>query len=255
MKIKKYMILVSAVALVTVSCTKKGNDDPMLSLISRDARLLNQWKLTGVEQQATYTESSFEQIFDNASQSTITKEVKNVLMISKFGDENETRTTVKFINQIGADTYTESTLIKENFKFQLHIQSNGLADITMVQKYNSVKSQYVPTKPLPPFISSSTVATNSIGNYSWYNNLYDREEPITEPERSFSISCRWNWVDTEKNKSLLSIEALGLFSITELRNNKLVLEQMIGAGQKGSTNIGPFSSNDNDKTRLVFTAE
>lgn len=67
---KSLFILGAALIMVAVpSCTKKGENDPFLSFMSRDARITGKWKLSAYEDESTTTTVAGGTTFINTSTS------------------------------------------------------------------------------------------------------------------------------------------------------------------------------------------
>lgn len=198
---------------------KKGEEDPFLSLRSRDSRIEGTWKLVSVEKSVTSTdntstttvttkETDVESLSYNGS--SLTETNKNTLEVSGSAAENETDKTVSTyslsvtINEDNTYTYDESKTVTS-------FCTADLSDCTPVT-----------------VSTASTVVAKDSGD--------------------------WFWLNSEKNKSEISTGAPYFWGkLIRLSNKELTIQGTIDESTK-TTSTG-FSNEVTEKGTYTYKWE
>lgn len=111
---KRAHFLIAAVALVfaSTSCTKKGENDPFLSLKSRDSRITGTWNLSS----STYTSTSSTTVGGTTTTSTFTTTYDGTLLTTVQGQTTN------------SSTYSQELIINKDGTYSLKTTQDG--DIT-----------------------------------------------------------------------------------------------------------------------------
>ena len=104
-----YAILIFMCVPFFNSCTKKSANDPLISLISRDARITGEWKLMSWESTTTITSSSS----GSSNSSTSTSNYDGTLVTNVSG------------NNASTYTYSSSVRISKDGTYYEEIDSDG----------------------------------------------------------------------------------------------------------------------------------
>ncbi len=249
---KKLTQSVLAILVVASSITacKKGEDDPFLSLRSRDARLIGEWKLTAVSGKTTATGS--ETVTNTTGTLTTTE---NLSVDENYnGTVLETKVTYSIAESPGS-TESESTSSKTNLTLELTINDDGTAVVTTTSTPVSVTTVRVPANPRPSFITSGYAGFNSALGYSWTNSTFDETYNYTSSTSKDNYTGYWNWENTNKNKTRVVIDGLGTFNVRQLKNKELILEVVEMSSSNFTTTGESENSTSDDNTTWTFEAK
>ncbi len=209
---KKTTILVLMVATIatTFNSCKKGEDDPFLSLRSRDGRLMREWVLDKYDNTQKTIKTSRE------FNTTITKTTETTISTSG-GKSSRVRKEITQ-NVPGSTTSKNVTDAIEGASLTLKFEKNG--------KFTSVSSEKLATR-------SQSSSPNEIcfgssgpepfdddltcdGTYNFINNVFDE-----------TTSESWNWVNSNQNKEYINLGKSGTYYIKRLTAKELVLEKIV----------------------------
>ncbi len=248
-KITQSVLAILVVASSITAC-KKGEDDPFLSLRSRDARLIGEWKLTAVAGKTTATGS--ETVTNSAGTLTTTE---NLSVDENYnGTVLETKVTYSIAESPGS-TESESTSSKTNLTLELTINDDGTAVVTTTSTPVSVTTVRVPANPRPSFITSGSAGFNSALGYSWTNSNFDETYNYSSTSSKDTYTGYWNWENTNKNKTRVVIDGLGTFNVRQLKNKELILEVIEQSTSSFSTSGQNDNSTSDDNTTWTFEAK
>jgi hypothetical protein len=164
----KFAIILFLGITVFESC-KKGENDPAISLKSRDGRITGEWKLT--ESQSTDYQSTT--ITGGPTAGTTTSQTT----------ENFNGSTMTTTTSGGSDT--------ESYSLTVTIEKDGTC-------------------------------------------MVKRTKGTSQSERS----GRWSWLNDAKNKTRISIDGLGTYTVDQLKNKELVLINVSELSNSGTTTFG-----------------
>jgi hypothetical protein len=249
---KKLTQSVLAILVVASSITacKKGEDDPFLSLRSRDARLIGEWKLTAVTGKTTAT--STETVTDPSGTLTTTE---NLTIDENYnGSVLEQKISYSIAESPGT-TESESTTSRTNLTLELTINDDGTASVTTNSTPVSVTTVRVPANPRPSFITSGSAGFESALGYSWTNSAFDETYNYSATTSKDTYAGYWNWENTNKNKTRVVIDGLGTFNVRQLKNKELILEVIEVSSSTFNTSGQNENESSNDNTTWTFEAK
>jgi hypothetical protein len=250
-QMKKLTQSVLAILVVASSITacKKGEDDPFLSLRSRDARLMGEWKLTAIAGKTTATSSGTET--NLLGTSTVTE---NLTIDENYnGTVLETKVTYSIAVSPGS-TETESTTSRSNVTLELTINDDGTAVVTTSSTPVSVTTVRVPALPRPTGFSSGPDFNSALG-YGWTSSEWDETYNYTSSTSKDTYTGYWNWENTNKNKTRVVIDGLGTFNVRQLKNKELILEVVEMSSSNFTTTGESENSTSDDNTTWTFEAK
>lgn len=161
----KILICLSLFAVISLSgCLKKGDDDPLISLRSRKARVAGDWKVVSVSQTETYTATgsggSYTDVYTSTGDSYTYVSTVNGVSTTETGKSTVSWTFEK-----------DGTYSRTNTTDGVETKSTGRWNFTSGVGDTKNKSQIT--------ISEETVTTN--GTQSTYSgNVVDEVYDITE---------------------------------------------------------------------------
>jgi hypothetical protein len=220
-----------AIVSVTVQSCRKGEDDPAISLRSRDARLIGEWKLSKYD-----SKLEVKNVYTNVGGTSST----GTLIINKVFDGSVETKTISYqdITSPGG-TESENTTSRSNYSLEMDILKDGTCKITTTQNPISVSTVRVPAKPRP----NGALALPSyglFGVYTWTNSFYDETYNYASSSNKDETTGYWHWLNSNKNKTKVFIDGLGTFNVRQLKNKEIVLELVsdytnsgIGVGYTG----------------------
>ncbi|NQV51663.1 MAG: hypothetical protein HQ500_00685 [Flavobacteriales bacterium] len=192
----RILIMLGLGLMMVLSGCRRGEDDPFISLRSRDAKVIGDWVMT--EKQASFTfeeEAEFNDSDDFLNNGDISVDYDgDYLTISYITDDGE---------------YKSSIVQKAKLQSILSIDKGGA--FTYTEKVELI---------------SATIS-------GWeYDDLSDTYEEIwtdtnyENESEEISYTGYWNWLDTDKSKAVISFDFLGKYYLVELRNNRMVWESV-----------------------------
>ena len=223
--------LISSLILGFDSC-KKGEDDPFLSLKTRNGRMTGKWKLVKAESENVYSDfysftywgTPSENYSDGTGTSTFDGETleTNVSYKDVYG-ENESELSMKEI---------------ADYELTLEIEKDGT--YTWSEHTGYTFSSYIETE----VYYGQTYTYSSDTTYNPSENFYDYEE-----------TGYWSWLDGAKSKMYLVIDGFGILYIKRLSNKELVLEQAFDTSSErmNETSISRYA--EDSKVTFEFEKE
>jgi hypothetical protein len=235
-----------AIVSVTVQSCKKGEDDPAISLRSRDARLIGEWKLSKYESKTD--------VRDAVSYSTVNgNSITQTLSITESFDGSVQTTTVAYQDaESGGATESENTTYRKNFTLEMNILKDGTCKITTTENPVSVSTVRIPARPRPSLATASSSFESGVG-YTWTNSFYDETYNFTSSSNKDETTGYWHWLSSNKNKTTVLIDGLGMFNVRQLKNKEIVLE-LVSDETNSGTGVG-YTGDGFDKTTATWTFE
>lgn len=245
-KMKVILVLLAiAVTVPFFNGCKKGENDPFISLRSRDARLMGEWTVSKIE----------------GTRTTDTK--GNNVNITNYTNSLTTNTTTFDGSTLTSSNVTNSTYYGTTTTLgggtKTYINSYSVA-IT-IEEHGVVKVIETETKKT---LTQSSIPADNCGTGQTpsltYNGLtcdgtYTYTTPTTTTNTYEGI---WFWGTGKKNKETLILSGVGsmdgLYMVTQLKNKEIVLTQnsvdndVDSGAENGSTSIS-------DKTTVTLTAK
>ncbi|MCC7301187.1 MAG: DUF5004 domain-containing protein [Bacteroidia bacterium] len=173
MKKNFFLVMLAIASAVTFnSCTKKGENDPFLSLRSRKARVVGEWKMT--DYKATDTDAS--------GTTTVTSNGSTYTVTSPFGNMSGTISWEYAFDKDG--TYTYSSVEDGNSE-----SGKGMWNFTSGIGELKRKSQLT---------TYETSSTNAGGTSTWTGNYVDRAVDLLELRSKKMV---WYYKVTSVNSS------------------------------------------------------
>jgi hypothetical protein len=233
-------LIAVAIVSVTVQSCKKGEDDPAISLRSRDARLIGEWKLTKYDSKRDVRVASTNTNVNGISRT-------ETLSITEAFDGSVQTTTVAYQDaELGGATKSDNTTSRSNYSLEMDILKDGTCKITTTQNPISVSTVRVPAKPRP----NGALALPSyglFGVYTWTNSFYDETYNYASSTNKDETTGYWHWLNSNKNKTIVLIDGLGMFNVRQLKNKEIVLE-LISDDTNSGTDVGKTSDGFNKST-------
>jgi hypothetical protein len=239
-------LIAVAIVSVTVQSCKKGEDDPALSLRSRDARLIGEWKLTKYDSKRDVRDASTNTTVNGISRT-------QTLSITEAFDGSVQTTTVSYqdVSSPGG-TDSENTTYRENYTMEMEILKDGTCKITTTNNPVSVTTVRVPAQPRPSFAIASPGVGGGAG-YTWTNSDYDETYNYASSTNKDETTGYWHWLSSNKNKTTVLIDGLGMFNVRQLKNKEIVLE-LISDDTNSATGAG-YTGDGFDKITSTWTFE
>lgn len=200
----KILLAVAVTSAGFVASCKKGEEDPTISLRSRDGRMIGEWKL--VSQEMTTTDN-------NSFGSSAGATVNNTTTVSSVADGSMTVTTTEVETDptnTTTPTVTTTTTEKSDYTMSLNITEDGRAVITTT---NSPKTRTLATSP------ANTCPTG----FGTPGQTCDGTYTYTNTSNTTTMEGYWNWADSKKKKVMVHIDNLGDFYVNMLKNDEMVL--------------------------------
>jgi len=196
MKAIKQLLVCSTVSVLLLGC-QKGEDDPFLSLRSRDARVTGTWEMTAMKSIGS------EEITQVYGDSTITFQTS-----AETNFKGNTITSV--YTQLDSYLGLPATLTRESeYKSELTINKDGT--YTWTEEVTGV---------------SSTLTTY---DYDFQTGEFVQGEDSTTTSTQKSLASNsgyWYWQDNSNSKALLTLDMLGTMYLLELSNEQMVWESV-----------------------------
>jgi len=235
-----------AIVSVTVQSCKKGEDDPAISLRSRDARLIGEWKLSKYDSKLEVRKANTNTNVGGTS-STETLTITEV-----FDGSVETKTiSYQDVTSPGG-TKSENTTSRSNYSLEMEILKDGTCKITTTQNPVSVSTVRVPAQPRPSLALASPGVGAGAG-YTWTNSFYDETYNYASSSNKDETTGYWHWLSSNKNKTTVLIDGLGMFNVRQLKNKEIVLE-LVSDETNSGTGVG-YTGDGFDKTTATWTFE
>jgi hypothetical protein len=251
-KLTQSVLAILVVASTITSC-KKGEDDPTISLRSRDSRLVGEWTLTSMEKTVSGT-SSTNSSDDQGNSSTSNTTVD---YSAKVDGSNKTVTMSTSTTSTGfgqSSTSSEKTNYTETYTLDMEITKEGTVKITVDSKPVNVSTTYVPSNTLPTGVSNSAeTGFDSDFGLSWSRAEFDGAYTYVGVSNKTTSQGYWSWDDANKNKVIVNIDNLGRFYVRQLKNKEIILEQIFDDTENGTVKNG--SSSMTKKTSVTYTFE
>lgn len=214
-KINFFLALTALVAALSISSCKHGDNDPFLSLRSRDARLKGTWNLSTVTGTYTIKETVFD-IFGNQS-------------TSGTGTRTITLTDAGALNVTQTVSGTVSNWIPVNqdwssYKLTLDIQANG--------KCSS-------TETIQPKGSNNTRTATMDGKWMWGNDSKNKNSLYCE---NFNASQIISKIDAP----------VVFYTISGLKNKELEITVTAASKDSNSDKKGQKETEENYNFVLTF---
>jgi len=208
----KATLFATAIALSFSAC-KKGEDDPFLSLRSRDAKITNTWNLTNIDGKTTSVNKQPQITVDPITFQTIN--------------------TIKTTTTVETTTFSGST---KTVSSTATVNDNGTITTGTPESTNYTYSQTLEIKKGGEY----TISETSTQNFS--TTPSDPNNGVTETSKN---TGQWNWADDNKAKSILVLDGDN-YDITKLSKKELVLTQNYSYDNSSTKNAqtqGSYSSN------------
>jgi hypothetical protein len=175
------------------------------------------------------------------------------LSINESFDGSVQTTTVAYqdVTTLGG-TKSENTTYRKNFTLEMNILKDGTCKITTTENPVSVSTVRVPAQPRPSFAAASSGFESGAG-YTWTNSAYDETYNYASSSNKDETTGYWHWLSSNKNKTTVLIDGLGMFNVRQLKNKEIVLEQVSDEANSG-TNVG-YTGDGFDKTTATWTFE
>jgi len=222
-KILTLISILTIVSLIFNSC-RKGEDDPWISLRSRNNRVIGKWKLEEYSYKKEYT--SFNTYLNNINddKTTITKDttitntyisevltentIFNYSSISRYKDYDSGSNS--FLSKEKVDCNNANYLNKYKYIIELEIKK----DYTWVANYTKYQ------------ISSSTKFNSYyiINNDTLYSNTTDTIIDTNLGSNNWSEQGYWYWEDSKKNKIVINAGPMKGY-LKRLSNKEIIIEE------------------------------
>ena len=184
-------------AVVALSGCKRGEDDPMLSLQSRDARVTGEWKLVGMDAEFLS---------------------HDLLSDSYWGDSSDRKMEFDYALEDGILTVTghyddgnqyESFESTERYAYEVELVIEKGGRYTYKERLELISSKA------------------TFWQYDYENDQYEKVTIDSDEQdmlSEVSYDGYWHWKDNDRSKALLSLDMLGDQYLLELRNSTMVWE-------------------------------
>jgi len=230
--INKTIIALALTAGVFSAC-KKGADDPMLTIRSRDARLIGDYTVSAVT--TTNSETTTQKTAASGSQGayaeTSTKNTSTTFNGSKETEnvENKWSTTQSGL-PVGAPTsITAKTTTTTSYSISISVVKDGTYTWKMVGKSSPETKSTVQSSSPGQFcgtgISPLPAATSA---YLTCDGTYFYSYPASY-DQTYEGTAEWNWLDANKSKTELVFEngpLTGSWNVLQLKNKEIKLEKI-----------------------------
>ena len=227
MKIKIFLLSVVLIATaIFINSCKKGEDDPWLSLRSRDNRVIGKWKLV-------------EQIEEYVSASTITESnnVNNVVENKTFNDKE----TNNVLDNILTKTETENDLsVLKSIRLNSPTNSFINIDITSIQnndkkwvKENSIELEIKEDNTWEAIYRTTDISflyrffSKESSTDTIYREYTEEEDTIYSPAKTETRTETgyWYWEDGDKDKILINAGPMQ-GNIQRLAHKEIIIEEI-----------------------------
>lgn len=252
-KLTQSVLAILVVAATITSC-KKGEDDPTVSLRSRDSRLVGEWTLVSMQKTVNGTSSSNASDPATGSSSTSNTTIDYTAKVDGQTKTVTLSTSTVSSNSFGSSTSSENSTYTETYSMDMEITKEGTVKITTDAKPASVTSLYVPSQTLPTGISNSaSTGSDFTFGLTWNQADFDGAYTYVGESTKSTEMGYWSWDDANKNKVVVNIDNLGRFYVRQLKNKEIVLEQIFDSTENGTVKNG--SSSMTKKTSVTYTFE
>jgi hypothetical protein len=253
-KLTKAVLAILVVASSITAC-KKGEDDPALSLRSRDSRLTGEWTLVSMEKTVNGTTASSN--VDGLGNATTNN---TTLDYTEKVDGSIKSVTISHVDaQTGGPnpgTNRESTTYKETYTLEMEIVKDGTVIVTTSSTPTSAQTLYSPAKPLPTGFDPSADEEFSFDfGLGWTRSTFDGTYTFVGVTDKSVQTGYWSWADGAKNKVIVNIDGLGRFFVQQLKNKEIVLVQMFDDSDNGTTRFGTTSMTKKTNASWTFEAK
>lgn len=234
---KNILIAIAASALImpVFNSCKKGENDPMISLKSRDSRMAGEWTLSKIEQTKT-TDAKGNTINSTTYSNTLTTET------TTFDGATKTWVEKKDYSGNPVPTTTSETTTKVYAEtVDITLDKHGIAKATVTTTY---KSKTLATTP-----------ANACGTFGTPGVSCDGVYTVTTPTTStMTYEGTWSWANNKKNKEAITLNlgALisGTYMVDQLKSKETVLIQ---SSVDNSVNSGGDNSSNSVTDKAVWT--
>ncbi|MFH2096623.1 MAG: hypothetical protein ABIJ16_13015 [Bacteroidota bacterium] len=229
--------------LVVTSC-KKGEEDPFLSLKSRDKRLVGEWVLKSIEA------SSTDNYNNNYSGTTSTQYQENETRTVTYDGSKETTVVTTSYKSVGSQTFTCSTTHTYYDVYTMNVTIDKGGMYTMVYTYpnNTNAGSFVITSS--PSNSGGAFGVNNPYDYNTNDGTYNQTiNNDYSSSQTGDETGHWYWMDTNKNKSAIYIDGMGMYEILELKSKEMKLKYMDSSNSTDTdtyTGTGAYTDVDTD---------
>lgn len=246
------IVITAAIMIPFFNSCKKGEEDPFLSLKSRDKRLQGEWTLKA------YDETSASKEVSNVNNNGTASSTEEITSTTVSYDGTKLKTVVtKNYKDVGSQTYTAQTI---------HTYYTPLTMSWTIEKggYVTEEVSYPNNTTAGTFVISSSPVNSAymFGIYNPYDSSTDdgtyNEQLNTNVTQSSSEKNEfyWHWVDNDKSKSCLYIENWGLFEVVKLSSKEMILKHIQTNNDYDSYNSSgtwTYSSDDTDEYSHTLT--
>ncbi|HBS85416.1 MAG: hypothetical protein A2W91_16540 [Bacteroidetes bacterium GWF2_38_335] len=253
-KILTYILVAMIIAPVLNSC-KKGEDDPFLSLKSRDGRLEGEWVLKSVEGTQTGTDES-----TATYKPTDTDRETYTTIITYDGSKFKYVETTDFTS-ISDETVTCRTVhtYYEPATYSMTFDKNGSVITTNGATQNTTAGTFVISSS-PANSGTSFSFSNPYGGGKTdgtYNETIETDYTSSDTDTEESL---WYWGNSGKNKSTIVIEEMGTYDVLRLSSKELKLKYSYSSTSNSTYHsTGSFDYTSTDKTvesyEMILTFE
>jgi hypothetical protein len=244
MKTKVFTVIsiLTILSLLFNSC-RKGEDDPWISLRTRNNRIIGKWKLEEYTYEKDY--DSYSSSYNNINTKTSTQ-TKDTTISESFSSGILTENSVILTefkynfpdyepdsNVFISDKITDYSKKEESLKYKYEISLEIKKDYTWIAHYTKSKYSYrIKTDDI--YIKNSdtlssyptdTLIEKDFGTKTWTENGY------------------WNWVDSKKNKIVINAGPMKGY-LKRLSNKEIIIEE--------TDNYNSSSTNYRDITSLTY---
>lgn len=212
-KLTNVLAVLSFAVLITpaLESCKKGEEDPGLSLRSRKARLVGEWKVSNYTETTTYTQNSSTFI----GPSTTSSSSNGTLKVDYDG---ENFTTENIINSSSGGSTNSKSVAKGDFKYTF--EKDGTFTLTQTKVYEETEKEETNTYAL---------------------------ETITKYDISLNIKGTWNFVLSVSN-DIKNKQYIVLTFTEEENTTKVDKEDKLTIKSSGTTNVTTTSTINSSKS-------
>lgn len=210
------------IALTLVICfsCRTGEDDPLLSLKSRNSRITGSWKLVKMESKQSILTNTLENndVNENTTQSSIT-EVQSKKFSEDFLEEKIKRfgrlENISYAWIIEADdtlAQAQTTVVEPDVERNLEYNYEFRLEIKKDDSYRIIK-----TSNLTREYFVDATKTDGISNPVVQDSIYSSSPSIEIVEEGF-----WYWREAHKDKAILVAGEIQGY-VNELRDKRMVI--------------------------------
>lgn len=207
---------------------KKGDEDPFISILSRNARIKGTWKLIS---RSNITTTTTVQNTTNNINAVSSAETKVVTYRESFNGTTKTRYNYTTINSTDVDivdngsAFEQQTTLSEN-EYGSSYNYSYTVEIT-IEKNNTYTATYTETH-----VSTTTYSLDIDGNLQI--NTDEFSAPLNTD--SWTSEGNWYWIDSNDSKIYIMTESGPLSGkLLKLSKKELIIEE-ISTSSNTSTN-------------------